>query len=442
MRTRPLRGVAHVILGASAVILSGAEHLHAQAQPRVSDYMVAGIRVIHKPVTANDVVAIRLFLRGGAAAIRPANAGIEHLMAQSVTHGTQKYSKDAFSALATSTGTEVGGATALDHTAFFVQGVKQNFNDAWDLFTQAALHPTFPEEEVAQVREQIVNDLKQRTDDPDRYLNMIADSLLYEGHPYAASVTGTPESIAKLTRDDLVRWHARRMTKANLLLVVVGNVTREELSPRIAAAFDHLPAVGGGAVAVPPLNSRPSSIAIVERPLPTNYVLGLVAAPSRAHPDYPAMQMMSRVLSERLFEEIRTKRNLTYAVSAGLSGARQSKASLYVTAVEPDTTVKVIFSEVRRIQQEPVSAKLLRETINVFVTSYWMGQETNMGQATSLGNWEITGGGWRNAAMFVDRMRAVTPADIRRVAADYWKNARFVVIGDPKKVTQTLFTTF
>lgn len=432
-----MNGKRHILLLAISATIAG-----AQTQPRVNDFYVAGIHVIHKPVTANDVVAARLFLKGGAAAITPATSGIEHLLVQTVTHGTQKYSKDAFSALATSTGTEVGGSVGLDYTSFSMLGVRQNLDDAWDLFTQAALHPTFPDAEVHQVREQIVNDLKQRTDDPDSFLNLLADSLLFIGHPYSADPEGTEAVVAKLERDDLLRWHRRRMTKANLLLVVVGNVTRAQLEPRIAKAFGGLPATGGAASAVPAIAVAGSTVTVVERELPTNYIMGLYAAPGRASPDYPAVQLATRVLGERLFEEVRTKRNLTYAVGSGVTPGRVSRGNLYVTAVEPDTTVKVIFSEVRKLQREPVPTDRLKETINVYVTSYWMGQETNMGQAQSLGNFELTGGGWRNARIFVDRMRAVTPADVQRVASRYLKNVRFVVIGDPKKIDSKLFTTF
>ena len=411
-------------------------------QGGITEFVASGIKVIHKPVTANDVVALRLLLLGGAAAITPVNEGIEALIAATINKGTAKYDKDAFSALATSTGTQVGGATALDYTAFFAQGVRQHFNDTWDLFTQAALHPTFPAEEVEQAKEQIINALRQRSDDPDSFLNLVADSLLYAGHSYAAEPGGSPESIMKLGSADLVAWHKRRMTKANLLLVVVGNVTRANLESKIAAAFGALPATGGTAPAALPIASKPSTVTIIARELPTNYIQGIFPAPGRAHPDYPALQVASSLLGERLFEEVRTKRNLTYAVAAFVAGARQSKGGLYVTAVDPDTTIKVIFSEVKKIQTEPVSLGRLRETINVFLTEYWMGQETNMGQATALGNWEVTGGGWRNARLYAQRTAAVTPADVQRVTRRWLRNARFVVIGDPKKITQSIFTTF
>ena len=73
--------------------------------------------------------------------------------------------------------------------------------------------------------------------------------------------------------------------------------------------------------------------------------------------------------------------------------------------------------------------------------SYWAGQETNMGQARQLGDWELTGGGWRNALTYTDRLARVSPADVRRVAQRYLTRARFVVIGDPKKVDRALFTS-
>ena len=412
----------------------------AQA-PQVSEFTVSGIRVIHKPIVANDVIAVRAYLTGGAAALTPATAGIEQLMLATATTGTEKYSKDAFSAKSTATGTSVSGQATQDYSVATLQAVRQHWDEAWDLFTQAVLHPAFPESEVKLARDQAVFGLKQRTDDPDSHLTLLTDSVLYAGHPFARDAQGTPESVSKLTRDDLVRWHKRRMTRANLLIVVVGNVNRADLTRKIAATFGALPATGGSAPRVPALRMRGPTVRVVEQQLPTNYVMGVYAGPDRASRDYPALALATRLLSERLFEEVRTKRNLTYAVGSGFSAGKVGRGNLYVTAVEPDTTIKVILAEVRRLQREPVPVDRLKETLNTFATSYWMSQETNMGQAQQLGHWELTGGGWRNARAYVDRLQAVTPADIRRVATTYLKNAQFVVIGDPKKIDRAVFSS-
>ena len=423
----------------AAALLAVSAPVAAQSRPAIEDFRVAGIRVIHKPIAANDVIAVTLYLKGGSAALTPAMAGVEEMIVSTATAGTEKYTKDQFTALSTATGTNIDGQASRDYTTFLLRAVREHWDEAWDLFAQAVAHPTFPQAEVELTRGQQVNALKQRTDNPDSYLAMLSDSVTYAGHPFARDPNGTPESVAKLTRDDLVRWHKRRLTKANLLIVVVGNVSRADLSSKITEAFGKLPATGGSAPPVPALAAAKPTVTVVERSLPTNYVQGLYVAPSRASKDLPALQLAARVLSERLFEEVRTKRNLTYAVGSSLNAGLVGRGALYVTAVEPDTTLKVILTEVRKLQREPVSRDRLQETVNVYATNYWMSQETNIGQAQQLGMWELTGGGWRNALTYVDRLRMVSPADVQRVATRYLRNARFVVIGDPKKIDRALF---
>ena len=193
-------------------------------------------------------------------------------------------------------------------------------------------------------------------DNPDAHLDDLADSIMYAGHPYAVASDGTIASIKAITRDDLAKWHDARLTKENLLLVVVGNVTRADLEKKIAAALGSLPATGGTARVVGPAVAKPGDVKVVQRDLPTNYILGVFPVPSLAERDFAAFRLGMAILSDRLFEEVRTKRNLTYAVSTGVSSRRANQGNLYVTAVQPDTTLKVMLGEVRRLQREPLAA--------------------------------------------------------------------------------------
>jgi predicted Zn-dependent peptidase len=420
-------------------LLAFASPCLAQSAPKIEDFTVAGIHVIHKPVTANDVVAVQLFVKGGAAAITPANAGIEQLIVDAAPLGTAKYTKQQFTAAATKNGAQIGGSADLEFTSMTLRAVRQNWDASWDLFADAVAHPTFPESEVAVARGQLVNAVKQRTDDPDSFLEHLSDSVVFARHPFAPEPRGTPQSVAALTSADLAKWHARRFTRSNLLIVVVGNVAHDDLVAKIGKSFGGLPASGGTVAAVPALRPLTRSVTIVNRSLPTNYIQGTFVAPPSRSRDAAAVRVAVRLLSDRLFEEVRTKRNLTYAVYSFFRGGSVGRGAMYVTATDPDTTLKVMLAEVRRLQREPVSAERLQETRNDYVTAYWMGQETNLGQAAQLGTFELSGGGWRNALALVDNVRAVTPADIQRVATRYFRNARFVVVGDPKKVDRALF---
>ena len=320
--------------------------------------------------------------------------------------------------------------------------MRQNWDKAWDLFTQAALEPTFPAAEVELVRGQMVDAVQRRSDDPDTYLTYLADSVFYSGHPYAALPSGTQTSLKAITRDALAAWHKQRMTKENLLIVVVGNVDRADLTRRIQQAFGNLPATGGRAPAVRAVASVTPDLFTVQRNLPTNYITGYFVAPSLSDPDYVAFRAATDMLGDRLFEEVRTKRNMTYAVAAGLETRAANRGRVYVTAVAPDTTMKVIFSTIRELQNGKLDPALVAENANSSLTSYLMGQETNMGQASALGLWELVGGGWQNYNRFIESYRRVTAADIQRVAKKYMRQGRFVVIGDPSKITRSVVLAF
>ncbi len=406
----------------------------------VQTFQVAGIPVIFKQVTANDVIAVRMYLKGGSANLAPETQGIESFIGVLMTRGSEKYDKDEFATRAQATGTRISGTATYDYSVATLQAVAAHWDASWELFTQAVLHPTLPENEVELARAQILDGLRRRIDDPDDYLVKLANDLFFAGHPYELDPEGTVESIENLTRDDLASWRADRLSKENLVLVVVGNVDRKDVETKISSAFGGLPATGGTARTAPPVVPGPDRLRTAERDIPTNYIRGQFRAPAPANPDYAAMQAAMTVLQARLFEEVRTKRNLTYAVGAGVSTRMANYGLLYVTAVQPDTTIKVMFHEVDRLKQEALTPDELGEYVNPYLTRYWIEQETNMGQAAQLGSYELVGGGWERALDFQDRLRSVTPEDVRRVAGEYIGGMRFAVIGDPEKIDAEVIT--
>ncbi|MEX1257585.1 MAG: pitrilysin family protein [Gemmatimonadota bacterium] len=414
----------------------------AAGTSQIVEFTAAGIPVVLKPVHANEVIALRLYLKGGSANLTPESAGIENFIAAVSERGTQRYSRDEFAARSAATGTVIGGEVNPDYTVTSVQAVSEHWEAAWDLFAQAVRYPTFPDAEVELVRGQILNQLRARVDNPDAYLAVQANALLYDGHPYAIDPFGMLETVQAMTVDDLRAWHAERLTKENLLVVAVGNVTQADLTEKIESAFGELPASGGAAGEIPQLAPSPAAVQVTERELPTNYIRGQFVAPDPGHPDYPAMRLAIELLNDRLFEEVRTKRNLSYAVGVGLSQRRSNYGILYVTPVEPDTTLAVILAELDRLKNEPLSAARLGQSANVYLTQYYLGQETNMLQATTLGTFELVGGGWEGAEAFGERIRAVTPEEIQRVARTYLTGLHIAVIGDPEAVNSELFTSY
>ncbi len=98
-----------------------------------------------------------------------------------------------------------------------------------------------------------------------------------------------------------------------------------------------------------------------------------------------------------------------------------------------------MLNEMTRLQREPIDQEDIKAIVAQYLTTYYMGQETNAAQAAELAQAELLGGGWRASVEFIDRLRAVTPTDVQRVAQKYLRHIRFVVLGDPKAVNKTLF---
>jgi len=189
------------------------------------------------------------------------------------------------------------------------------------------------------------------------------------------------------------------------------------------------------------LSFEKSSVEVTARELPTNYIQGMFTAPGLTSPDIYAMRIASSILRDRVFEEVRIKRNLSYAPDAFLRSQAANTGGIYVTAVDANQSVRLMLNEMARLQHELVDAEDIRGVVAQYLTTYYMGQETNASQAAELGQYELIGGGWRNSIDFFDKLNAVTPADIQRVAQRYMRNIRFVVIGDPKSVDTAVFTS-
>jgi len=181
---------------------------------------------------------------------------------------------------------------------------------------------------------------------------------------------------------------------------------------------------------------------IESQQLPTNYIIGYYAGPSASSVDYNALRIATAVLSGRFFTEIRSKRNLSYAVDAPFVERAVATGGVYVTTVDPDQTLHLMHDEIDELQTDLVDPAGLRRLVLQFITDYFLKNETNADQAEFLARAALYEGDYRAANRFVDDLRRVRPEDVRRVAREYMHNFRFVYIGDPTKLPKDYLDHF
>lgn len=410
------------------------------AMDGVSAYKVGDIMVIHKETPANSVASARVYISGGATHLTDQTAGIERLaLNTAVNGGTDAHAKDDFNSMLDSMGSSVAAFSDRDFSGYSMKSVVENFDTTWDLMASAILEPQMPEEELELQRKRHLADIRSLQENPDRLVGHVATKLLFENHPYSTLQLGTEENVSAFTREQVAAYQRAMLDPARMSVVVVGNVPVEKVLERTKKlARVTVPAKIPGQK-LEPFEAAEPQIKVEQKKIPTNYIFGLFPAPSPGDEDYEAMLVAVEYLRDRLFEEVRTKRNLTYAVSSGLSDRRVNYGYLYVTAVDPAKTMPVIYAEVDKLKNGEVTDEALEQSRNVFITEHYMNLETNGSQASLLARSHLIADNWKAHSDFIDRVQKVTPADVQRVATQYMKNYHFGIVGSPEQIDEKLF---
>lgn len=425
-------------LALSALIAAPAA---SQDAPRAADiettmFDAGGIKVIHRP-SAGDIVVANLYLLGGVRQVTYDNAGIELFLLDATERGTKSYSKERLRRAMARLGTSIALDAEPDWTSIGIRATRGTFDSTWAIFTSRIVEPTLSLSEVELVRQQFLLAVRQRQDSPDALVEYLADSVTFAGHPYAIPSTGTEASIARITADDLRKYHTEQFVKSRMLLVVVGDLSREKITQLVTRSLGKLPA-GNYTWSLPDtLPRRKASVHAVSRPLPTNYILGRYPGPRAGTDDYYALRIATAVLSGQLFGEIRSRRNLTYAVDAPFIDRAVSGGGLYVTTSQPGLTVDLMRQQLAAVRTSTVDEVALGRLIQQFITQYFLDNETNTEQADFLAKSYLFENDYRALGKFEQQLRAVTPEDIQRVARRWIRDVQWTYVGDLGKLPKS-----
>jgi zinc protease len=446
-----MKSIWKTVAGAVAVniLLTLAAFAQAAAPGRISapangsttDFVTTnGLKTIHRHVTGNDVVAAQIYFRGGARNVTEKNAGVESLLFEVATEGTKNFSKSEINREMARMGTVIDGDSGYDFSVVEMRCVRQNFERSWQLLTDMILNPACDDKEVALVKDQIISALRQQNDSPENSVALLCNRLLFDSHPYFNSPIGTVESVSSLTSADVKAHHAKLLQTSRMLVVVVGNVSTDEVKRKVEASFGKLQR-GEYKHEAPPAFAKASTadFQVVERPVATNYIRGSFAAPPLESSDYAPFSIAVNILQQLFFQEVRVKRNLTYGADATLLTNGANSAFISVTTPKPNEAIRVMFDQIDFMQRQIIREEGLKAIISGFLTNYYNKLEDNGSQAGKLAEYELLGGGWRRDQTWIDEVSKVTPEDVNRVSKKYLKNFHFAVMGDKRQFDRELF---
>lgn len=407
-----------------------------------SSYMVNGIKVIHRPNAANDVVAVNLYLLGGTRQLTSATQGIEEVLLEAAEYGTAKYPGGAARTAWSRTGSQTTISTGPDWTLYGFEGIRQEFDSAFAVHADRVMHPTLAQKSVKLASARLLTRLRQRKAHPDGLVSLLADSIAFATHPYGLNPDGSEQSLATLDSATLGRYVAEQMVQSRMLLVVVGNVKRDEVERAVTRSLATLPA-GAYQWTLPlPLVRTASNVTFVRRSVPTNYIYGVFQGPLASDPDFPAFRIATALLGSRVSQSVREEAGLSYAAYAPFTERGVSSGGLYVSTTSPAEVMPMMKKAVADMKDFPIGLLNMRYIAEQWIIDYLSENSTSASQADFLARAQLYHGDYRKASEDMESLRKVTSIGVRSASAKYFRNIQFVYVGDTTKVTVKAFKSF
>ena len=417
--------------------------LAGSAQAALTDVTLEnGMRVIVKEDHRAPVMVSQIWYRAGAMDEFNGTTGVAHVLEHMMFKGTRDVPPGEFSKRIAAAGGRENAFTSRDYTAYFQQMQKDRLELAMRLEADRMANLVISDELFAKEIQVVMEERRLRTEDQPQsvvYERLMATA--YQAHPYRRPIIGWMDDLMNMTAQDARDWYARWYAPNNATLVVAGDVKADEVLELARRHFGPLPARE-----LPPRKpqAEPAQVGskriVVKAPAQLPYLLMAWHAPTlkdweRDSTPY-ALQILVGVLSgndsARLQKTLVKTRQIAVSASAGYDDVARGPGMFMVEATPaPGKTVaaleKAIREEIGRIQREGVSeAELARVKAQVIAADVYQ-RDSLFYQAMQLGEYVTAGLPPEALARRVDRLRAVTAADVQEVARQWLREDRLSV---------------
>lgn len=424
-----------LVIGSAAVVPAAGPVAHREMLPN-------GIVLLVSERPAVPIVIVRAYTRAGAVLDPAGKEGLANLTGAVLTRGTAKRTGPQLDSAIEFVGGSLEAGAGRDGMSASVAILKKDVGLGLDLLQEVVLTPAFPDSEVKRKVSEIQAEIKRSEESPDTVASRALTKIVYPGHPYGRPAEGTIESVARLTRDDVVQFHRNFVRPDTTIIAVVGAITVAEARREVLKRFGAWAAPSAPPPSVPLVTPPPAPREErVERELTqATLIFGRQAVQRRA-PDYFPLAVAAYILgggsTGRLYGRVREEGGLAYSVGSYLGQGRYG-ASAIVSAqtrtAEVKRVVDLVREELARMGREPVSDRELDLAKAYLVGSFPLRLDTSGKVADFLVDVEDHGLGLDYAERYIERIRQVTAADVQRVAATYFRPETFslVIVGATK----------
>jgi len=405
-----------------------------------------GMKVTLIPYGNVPKVTLDLSLRVGDVNSPDDLAGLSELTAQLMKEGTTTLSSSALAEATSRMGSSLGANAGSDQSTFSLDVLSEFGPDAVKLLGDVVQHPLLPESEFARLKTNLLRGIAVATTRPGQIAAARFHKLVYGDHPYG-TILPTAENANKMTVEDAKKFYAANYGAQRTHLYIAGKFDSAAMKKAIAATFSGWQK-GPAIVENLPKPKTQRVLDVTDRPnAPQSTIYVGLPVPNVTSPDsiplFVTNMLLGGSFASRITSNIREAKGYTYSPRSELSERYHDAywAEIAdVTTAATGPSLKEIFGEIERLQKEPPSASEL-QGIQSYISGLFLIQ--NSGRGPLIGQLryvDLQGLGEDYLKTYVQKVNAVTPAEVQKMTAQYIKPElmTIVVVGDKSKITEQL----
>jgi len=439
-------------------LLSGAKAQTPQAtppppaQPRsvafpkpVEETLPNGLRVIVVERRESPLVSAQLIIKNGGEVDPSELAGLADMTANLLTKGTQTRDATQIAQQIESLGASLDSGARWDSSFANVSVMSSKTAQAMEILADVIRHPTFKSEEVERLRQQYLDNVTLALGDPGSLARMVAARVVFGDSPYGHPISGTSESLTRITAADIAKMHGRYYRPDNAILIIGGDINAKDGFALATKYFGDwqkpttpLPSVSA---AMESASSKGGRIVVIDKPDAGQAAVYLARTGiNRKDPDFFRGIVSNSVLSGysgRLNQEIRIKRGLSYGAASTLDARRDVGPFVASAQTKNESGAQVadlLLGEIGRLSSAPPADVELTPRKAVLIGSFSRNLETASGLVGQVGSLALYGLGLDEINRYINNVQAISADDIKNFASKTLdaKTSNIIIVGNAK----------
>jgi len=386
-----------------------------------------GMVVVTETMSHVRSVSIGVWIRNGSRREVTEQNGLAHFMEHMVFKGTERRSAEAIAREMDSIGGMLDVFTSKEQICFNAKVLDEHLPVAFDIISDLCLRPLFDPEDVAKERQVVLEEIKMDLDNPESLLHEIFTRGFWPEHPLGRPILGTPETVRQFSREALQARFKEWFAPDHLLVTAAGNVTHDRVLELVQNEFGHLQSNGGLDRHEPPRAQAPLHIERKKDLEQVHLCLGVPSLPI-AHERRFGIAVLNNLLgggmSSRLFQNIREKRGLAYAVFSEITPYSDAGMLTVYAGTAKETVGEVLdltVAEFRAMKESPVSEEELRRAKNHLKGSLMLSLESTSSRMSNLARQELYFGRFYSLDEILTSIESVTHEEVQSLAQEFFQ---------------------